>query len=285
MFNVFKFKRMNSEIDLFVPSHLGDDHQPGPEESVGAFSAESLGVTNWMEENKDSVHRFVSAIDDAANWITSDKMFVMFANVGLDEFDSIEEMDTTQSFCYHQQLWPGHPLWKVLGSKPSELTLADITELSLSGVEQHKTQQCFAVVELSSQHEFSGKYVCVLTAVGEGDFEEEVFQVSFLFLKLANYSPKYVCSYRAEMYHDQAEVLRLLWELYPKYNLNSLIVTQVMEYQFPTLEPLVQITSDTVPPSAILEVLQSIPDGHVMVDTLRPVPLSENSLKRDYGRE
>lgn len=283
MFNVFKFKRMNSEIDLFVPSHLGDDHQPGPEESVGAFSAESLGVMSWMDENKNAIHRFASAIDDAVHWIVSDKMFVLFANVGVAGFDTADDMDSTQSFCYDQQLWPGHPLWVLLGSRPSELTVNDIAALSLSGPDAHKTKQCFAIVELGPQHEFSGKYVCVLIAVGEGDFQEEVFQASFLFLKLAEYSPKYVCSYRAEFFQDQLEVLRKLWDLAPQYDLKSLVVRQVMEYQFPTLEPLVEITSDTVPPEEIIKLLREIPDSHTMVETFAEQRMSANPMKRTYS--
>lgn len=34
----------------------------------------------------------------------------------------------------------------------------------------------------------------------------------------------------------------------------------------------------------VLELIRSINDGHVMLQTLQPVPLSENSLERDYDR-
>ncbi len=34
----------------------------------------------------------------------------------------------------------------------------------------------------------------------------------------------------------------------------------------------------------IEEAMRSIEDGHVMIQTLRPVPLKQNSLERDYTR-
>jgi len=36
-------------------------------------------------------------------------------------------------------------------------------------------------------------------------------------------------------------------------------------------------------PSQLLDLLESIPDTHVMVETLRPVPLSDNTLERTYA--
>lgn len=282
MLNVFRFKRMNSDIQLCIPTHTGKDHQPQPTECPGAISSESLGVMSWMDENKQVIERFVSAIDDATNWITSDKMFVQFANVAVDGFDTIEEMDSAQSFCYAQQLWPGHPLWALLGSKPSELTFDDIANLSLAGVDQHKTQQCFAVAELSSQHELSGQYVCVLTAVGEGDWEEEVFQVSFLFLKLKASRAKHVCSFRAEFPQDVEAVVAALWTLADTRDLSRTTFHIDYTYQFPTLEPTVEIQSTTVTAGDIQDLLEKITDSHVMLETLRPVPLHLNTLQRTY---
>lgn len=37
--------------------------------------------------------------------------------------------------------------------------------------------------------------------------------------------------------------------------------------------------------SAVLDLIRSIPEGHVMLQTLEPVPLAENSLERDYDRK
>lgn len=34
----------------------------------------------------------------------------------------------------------------------------------------------------------------------------------------------------------------------------------------------------------LLALIRAIPDGHVMQQTLKPVPLAENSLDRDYDR-
>lgn len=34
----------------------------------------------------------------------------------------------------------------------------------------------------------------------------------------------------------------------------------------------------------LLTMIRTIPDGHVMLQTLEPVPLAENSLERDYDR-
>lgn len=34
----------------------------------------------------------------------------------------------------------------------------------------------------------------------------------------------------------------------------------------------------------LLTMIRAIPDGHVMLQTLEPVPLAENSLERDYDR-
>lgn len=34
----------------------------------------------------------------------------------------------------------------------------------------------------------------------------------------------------------------------------------------------------------LLALIRAIPDGHVMLQTLEPVPLAENSLDRDYDR-
>ena len=110
-------------------------------------------------------------------------------------------------------------------------------------------------------------------------------QVSFLFLKLTEYSPKYVCSYRAEFFQDQLKVLEKLWSLWPQYDLKTLIVRQVMEYQFPTLEPLVEITSDTVPPVEILALLREIPDGHTMVETFAEQRMSHNPMERTFTGE
>lgn len=36
---------------------------------------------------------------------------------------------------------------------------------------------------------------------------------------------------------------------------------------------------------ALLGLIRGIPDGHVMLQTLREGPLSENSLERDYDRQ
>lgn len=35
----------------------------------------------------------------------------------------------------------------------------------------------------------------------------------------------------------------------------------------------------------ILDLIRTIPDGHVMLQTLEPVALAENSLERDYDRK
>jgi hypothetical protein len=37
--------------------------------------------------------------------------------------------------------------------------------------------------------------------------------------------------------------------------------------------------------SAVMKLMREILDGHVMIQTLRPVPLSQNSLERDYDVE
>lgn len=34
----------------------------------------------------------------------------------------------------------------------------------------------------------------------------------------------------------------------------------------------------------LLTMIRAIPDGHVMLQTLEPLPLAENSLERDYDR-
>lgn len=36
---------------------------------------------------------------------------------------------------------------------------------------------------------------------------------------------------------------------------------------------------------ALLGLIREIPDGHVMLQTLREGPLSENNLERDYERQ
>jgi hypothetical protein len=33
----------------------------------------------------------------------------------------------------------------------------------------------------------------------------------------------------------------------------------------------------------LVEIMMLVEDGHVMIETLRPVPLSKNSLNRNYG--
>lgn len=289
MFNVLQFKRMNSTVELFVPTHVAVDHQPGTNEQPGVWSAKDLGLMSWMESVNDPIQRFATAIDEATYWITSDKMFVAFSNVPVSEHESIEGMEAVQSFFYDQQMWPGHPLFQSMSSRPSTLSIDDVRKLSLEGVEPSKTLQCFAVVTLSDQHPQKGEYLCVLTAVSEGDWEEEVFQVSFMFLKLkpALESPRFVCSFRAECPGDVDTLAGAIWSLRESDGLDvtKTILRMNYTYQFPTLEPTVQIESSDVSIEHVEKLLRNIEDSHVMLDTLRPVPLSENSLKRDYGRE
>lgn len=48
---------------------------------------------------------------------------------------------------------------------------------------------------------------------------------------------------------------------------------------FPDVE--IEFASDSTLAN-IADVIRQVPDGHTMLQTLRPVPLADNSLERDY---
>jgi hypothetical protein len=92
--------------------------------------------------------------------------------------------------------------------------------------------------------------------------------------------PTYVCSFRAECPADVMQVMHDLWFLRERYDIKSLRVNSTVEYSV-ALEPWVEISSDTIPFEEIKKVILGVQDGHVMVQTLRPVPVNENSMERD----
>lgn len=48
-------------------------------------------------------------------------------------------------------------------------------------------------------------------------------------------------------------------------------------------DTLFEFTSDN-PIEHVLDVMRQVVDSHVMIQTLRPVPLEENDLERDYDK-
>ena len=81
-----------------------------------------------------------------------------------------------------------------------------------------------------------------------------------------------IYSFRAECLHDVDELLKVIRG------------TLVREYRRDPGYPDVEIEFDSPADLAILKAIMSIvEDGHVMRETLRTCPLSENNLEREYG--
>ena len=82
-------------------------------------------------------------------------------------------------------------------------------------------------------------------------------------------------SFRAEC---QADLDKLTLALRTRGIMCSMRATQ--DPQFPDCA--VELETDATV-QAIRDVMRSVEDGHVMVETLRPCQLADNSLERDYG--
>lgn len=281
MYHSMQFPRMNSVLTVLSPIHATKNY-PVAEEHATSPEGEFL---TWYTDNKDHLNCLATAIDEATQWIVSDKMYVAFSTVRVDEFDNVDDLQTVQNFFHAQAIWPGHPLFQVVSAKPSTFTLEDLNKIDLENPSYVlNARQCIATATLSDQHPLKGRqYLCLLTAVGEGDWEDESFQVSFLFIRLAESKYPYICSFRAEFPQDVSEFRKALWSLCDTHDLSRTIVATKHHYQFPTLEPFVEIQSTSVTMEDVRGLLEKIDDSHVMLETLRPVPLNENSMERDHG--
>lgn len=85
-----------------------------------------------------------------------------------------------------------------------------------------------------------------------------------------------IYSFRAECLVDVERFLSKANELSIKLTKDN------QDEVFPDIE--IEFESDT-DIEGIRNVLRQVVDGHVMIQTLRPVPLSENSLERDWDLE
>lgn len=85
-----------------------------------------------------------------------------------------------------------------------------------------------------------------------------------------------IFSFRAECFHDVQEALA---------HVRDFPVSE-MRIIFPDgfLDTKVELTADT-DLETVMAALRAVPDGHVMVQTVRQCPLSENSFERDWRRQ
>jgi hypothetical protein len=90
-----------------------------------------------------------------------------------------------------------------------------------------------------------------------------------------------VFSFRAECKHDIDEFVKLC-----KVKKVTIKITKCFcAPQQPDLpDRIVELQSDNTI-AELLEVLRSVDDSHVIIQTIRPVTLEENSLKRDFDIE
>jgi hypothetical protein len=90
-----------------------------------------------------------------------------------------------------------------------------------------------------------------------------------------------VFSFRAECKYDVDEFVKLC----KVKNVTVKITKCLCVPAHPDLpDRIVELQSDNTI-AELLEVLRSVDDSHVIMQTIRPVTLEENSLKRDYGIE
>ncbi len=101
-------------------------------------------------------------------------------------------------------------------------------------------------------------------------------------------TPTTVVSFRAEYWGDAAAALTAL-ELHCNTTapgqLKWLEAKIARNYGGTIAEPLVEITSVNLPPEEILNVLRGLEEGHVMVQTFKPVPMEQNDFKRNFDQE
>lgn len=86
-------------------------------------------------------------------------------------------------------------------------------------------------------------------------------------------------SCRAELYDDALHFLALMYDEQVPHFLTR--VERECDAWMPTFSMEFRTTLDL---ESLLRLLDRVPDAHVMQETLRPVPLAENSLERDRSR-
>jgi hypothetical protein len=94
-------------------------------------------------------------------------------------------------------------------------------------------------------------------------------------------------SFRAEYQHDFDEFVREFVHRGHSLSIKQArpnIIETVSVPEFDTGEVLVEFSCE-LDQGRVEEIIRSMPDSHVMLQSLRPVPLSENSTERDYTKE
>jgi hypothetical protein len=90
-----------------------------------------------------------------------------------------------------------------------------------------------------------------------------------------------VLSARAEAMVDVEHFARLLGTVAPSGRCRVFVVDRTE----PTDEIIVEVhTTNDVTYELALSAARLVPDGHVLLQTLRPVPIGRNSLARNYER-
>lgn len=89
-----------------------------------------------------------------------------------------------------------------------------------------------------------------------------------------------IYSFRAECMDDIKKVLQQCVMTSVVVSMN--IKPGIFEAPTPPSDPEAEIVTDASL-EQLREAIRHVVDGHVMLQTLRPCPLAENSLERDYG--
>jgi hypothetical protein len=103
---------------------------------------------------------------------------------------------------------------------------------------------------------------------------------------------QHVCSFRAEYLGDASDFIEKFFRALELYlNTNGVVVEYYIQLlrhkgeRCPISEPLVEVRMDKPMLQIVENVLRSLDDSHVMLQTLRPIPWTENSFKRDHTKE
>lgn len=98
---------------------------------------------------------------------------------------------------------------------------------------------------------------------------------------MTGYAPN-IFSFRAECAHDVTEFIVAAH----KAGVPA-VLTRVNPMMFNATDAMPDTTAEVFSNGGTLEqmreVMRTIPDSHVMLQTLRQVPLKDNSLEREYG--